>query len=74
MARPKLPPGDARGNALRIRLTDDERAGMDRIAAELGEDTSAWARGVLLAALAKAERQAETGGRNPPTKGAGKQK
>ena len=49
MARPKMPEGEARRNVLRIRLTEAERAALDREAAARGEETSTWARRTLLA-------------------------
>ncbi len=51
MGRPKKPPGEARGNTLRIRLTDAERAKIDAEAARHDMDPSAWARAVLLLAV-----------------------
>lgn len=42
---------------LRIRLTDQERAELDRAAKSEGMATSAWARIVLLAAAAAADKQ-----------------
>jgi hypothetical protein len=47
MGRPPLPPEKRKGAELRIRLTDDERAELDRAA---GKDTSTWARELLLRA------------------------
>lgn len=47
MGRPPKPPGERKDAELRIRLTPDERAELDRAA---GEDTSTWARDVLLRA------------------------
>jgi CRISPR/Cas system-associated protein Csm6 len=49
MARPKKPEGEVRENILRIRLTDAERAALDREAKARGEETSTWARRTLLA-------------------------
>jgi hypothetical protein len=49
MGRPKKPEGEVRENFLRIRLTDAERAALDREAQARGEDTSTWARRTLLA-------------------------
>jgi hypothetical protein len=56
MPRPKLPTAEFRGNVLRIRLTDDERAVLDAAATGVGYETSTWARVVLLA-TATAVRQ-----------------
>jgi len=50
--RPKKPASDARGNVLRIRLTEEERKILDAVAGEKTLDTSTWARSELLA-LAK---------------------
>lgn len=47
MGRPPMPPGERKNAELRIRLTPDERAELDRAA---GQDTSTWAREVLLRA------------------------
>jgi hypothetical protein len=47
MARPEKPPRERKENVLRIRLTDDERAQLDRAAKG---NVSAWARDVLLRA------------------------
>lgn len=41
---------------LRIRLTDDERASLDKAAGAAGKATSAWARDVLLKAAARPKR------------------
>jgi hypothetical protein len=49
MGRPKKPEGEVRTNVLRIRLTEGERAALDRAAQARGAETSTWARGVLLA-------------------------
>lgn len=46
--------GQARENVLRIRLTEEERALLDRAAGTKTLDTSTWARSELLA-LAKVE-------------------
>jgi hypothetical protein len=50
--RPKQPDGEARSDVLRIRLTEEERAQLDRAAAERFLETSTWARSELLS-LAK---------------------
>jgi CRISPR/Cas system-associated protein Csm6 len=49
MGRPKKPEGEVRENFLRIRLTDAERAALDNEAQARGEETSTWARRMLLA-------------------------
>jgi hypothetical protein len=49
MARPKKPDGEARGNVLRIRLTDDERRELDEAARDKILETSTWARAELVA-------------------------
>jgi hypothetical protein len=46
--RPKKPEGEVRENVLRIRLTDSERAQLDRAAKSQDEETSTWARLELL--------------------------
>jgi hypothetical protein len=56
MGRPKKPAGEVRGNVLRIRLTDDERAQLDGAAQGQDRDTSSWARAALLALAAKKKR------------------
>lgn len=40
--------GEAKGNTLRIRLTESERAELDRVAHDAGKGTSTWARDALL--------------------------
>jgi uncharacterized protein (DUF1778 family) len=50
--RPKKPDGETRENVLRIRLTDEERALLDKAAEGKTLDTSTWARSELIA-LAK---------------------
>ena len=57
MGRPKKPEGEVRDNVLRIRLTDEERALIDRAAAGKSLDSSAWARSELLALAKKLLRQ-----------------
>lgn len=48
MGRPKKAKADRRDNVLRIRLTEAERKALERAAK--GQDVSAWARTLLLAA------------------------
>ncbi len=50
--RKKKPVGEARENVLRIRLTEEERALLDRAAETRTLETSTWARSELIA-LAK---------------------
>ncbi len=50
--RPKKPEGEARGNVLRIRLTEEERRLLDEAAKARVLETSTWARAELIA-LAK---------------------
>ena len=57
MGRPKKPPGEVRANVLRIRLTDSERARLDRVAGDNGGETSSWAREMLLGAAAVTEKK-----------------
>jgi hypothetical protein len=47
--RPKKTEGETRENVLRIRLTEEERAVIDRVAHDKALDTSSWARSVLVA-------------------------
>jgi hypothetical protein len=49
MGRPPKPEGEAKTNTLRIRMTDAERAELDTAASRAGEETSTWARALLLA-------------------------
>ena len=51
--RPPKPDEERRSAELRIRLTEDERAALDNAA---GENTSTWARDVLLKAAARKAR------------------
>jgi hypothetical protein len=46
--RPKKTESEARGNVLRIRLTEAEREEIEQAAQGRGLDTSAWARSELL--------------------------
>jgi hypothetical protein len=46
--RPKKPEGKARGNFLRIRLTEEERALLDQAAKTKSLETSTWARSELV--------------------------
>lgn len=46
--------GQARGNVLRIRLTDEERALLDQAAEAKTLETSTWARSELIALAKKA--------------------
>lgn len=63
--RPKGPTGNARGNVLRIRLTDEERQLLDAAASEVTLDTSTWARSELLALAKRIGVQIQP--ENPPT-------
>ncbi len=62
--RPPKKPSDRRENALRIRLTEAERALLDATAREMGLDTSAWVRSELLrivkASIKKPHRLTDT--------------
>jgi uncharacterized protein (DUF1778 family) len=51
--RPKKPEGSARGNFLRIRLTEEERALFDQAAKTKSLETSTWARSELVAIAKK---------------------
>lgn len=46
--RPKKPEGEVKANVLRIRLTPEQRARLDAAAQAYGEETSTWARDMLL--------------------------
>jgi hypothetical protein len=46
--RPKKPKADVKGDVLRIRLTDADRALLDEAAKDRNLDTSTWARSELL--------------------------
>jgi hypothetical protein len=56
--RPKKQTSDARGNVLRIRLSEEERKALDEAAQGKTLDTSTWARAELLA-LARAVKKGE---------------
>lgn len=72
MGRPKKPPGEARGNGLRVRFTEAERAEIDAAASRAGQDISDWVRAVLLGAAreirppvaAKSKPRQARGGKN----------
>jgi hypothetical protein len=49
MARPPKAKGEARGNVLRVRLTEAERQALDEAAKSKGLETSTWARSELVA-------------------------
>jgi uncharacterized protein (DUF1778 family) len=51
--RPKKAAGGARGNVLRIRLTEAERQALEEAARVKGLETSSWARSELLALARK---------------------
>lgn len=57
----KKKPGETRAKPLRSRLTDAERAELDRAAAEKGLDTSAWARSGLLTLARSGGRSRDRG-------------
>jgi hypothetical protein len=50
MGRPPKPKGEVKDAFLRIRMTRAERKHLDDAASESDEDTSVWARVVLLSA------------------------
>lgn len=56
--RPPKEQSDRRDKPLRIRLTPDERARIDRAAESIGLQTSGWARMVLLKAALDSSPQA----------------
>lgn len=53
MSRPRKAVHERKTNFLRIRLEEDQREILNTVASLLGEDTSTWARRVLLDAAAK---------------------
>ncbi len=55
--RPKKPEEEVRKNVLRIRLTNDERTTLDQAAERQGEETSTWARQMLLAMSKGSDRK-----------------
>jgi hypothetical protein len=61
MGRPPMPPGEARTAELRIRLTPTEREALDETAQAREEDTSTWARALLLAQVAREQGQNRSG-------------
>ena len=50
-----MPPGEKRDAELRIRLTPAERAALDEYARARGQETSTWARALLLAKVERPE-------------------
>ena len=48
MGRPKKPDSERREKPLRIRVTKDERRILDEAAQNAGQETSTWARDILL--------------------------
>jgi len=52
--RPPKAEGQTRGNVLRIRLTEEERALLDQAAQGRSLETSTWARSELIALARKA--------------------
>ncbi len=50
MGRPPKPPEQRKSSELRIRLTEADREMLDEVAEAKGEETSTWARDVLLKA------------------------
>jgi hypothetical protein len=55
--KPRKPDDERRGNVLRIRLTEQERAAIDAAAKEKGLETSTYARMELLALAKKVRPQ-----------------
>jgi len=55
--RPPLPDGERKGFMLRIRMADDEHALLDQAAKGQGQETSTWARSVLVAKAKKSLAQ-----------------
>lgn len=58
IGRPALS-GEAKGNLLQIRLTDEERASIDRAADAAGKGASTWVRDEALRLAAAAEKKAK---------------
>jgi uncharacterized protein (DUF1778 family) len=52
--RPPLAEGERKGHMMRVRMTHEERALIDKAARKDGKDTSAWARALLVAKAKKA--------------------
>jgi len=50
MGRPPKPPEHRKSSELRIRLTETDREALDEAAQSRGEETSTWARDILLKA------------------------
>jgi hypothetical protein len=48
MGRPKKPDSERKDSELRIRMTDEERKALDKAAQNAGQETSTWARDLLL--------------------------
>jgi hypothetical protein len=57
--RPPLPPGEARSEYVKVRVTKAERAALDRASREAGKDLGGWAREVLLASARPGPRMGE---------------
>ena len=55
--RPPKDPSERRSAELRIRLTEDERAALDATALANDEETSTWARAILLALTGKSRKK-----------------
>ena len=51
--RPALPDDERKGYMFRLRMTQEERALLDKAARQDGKDTSAWARATLVAKAKK---------------------
>jgi len=49
--RPSLPPGEATGRVLSVRLTARERRAVEEVARQAGETASGWAREAILQAI-----------------------
>jgi hypothetical protein len=64
--RPKKPEGEARDNILRVRLTDAERAEIDRAAQGKGLESSTWARFELLGLARQAAQSRNPGVEDEP--------
>jgi uncharacterized protein (DUF1778 family) len=57
MGRPPKPENEVKNNFLRIRLTDAERALLDKAAEAQGEETSTWLRTIALEKAKKLVRR-----------------
>jgi uncharacterized protein (DUF1778 family) len=62
--RPPKPPEERRDKPLRIRLTPAEREALDAAAAQEGQETSTWARNLLLTCAENPKKMVSSGERS----------